>query len=169
MMNLKRFVSTGLFWLWLTVAVVTMDRWSKAWVTDHLYAFNPLELTSFLNLTLAYNTGAAFSFLHAASGWQNWLFGMLAAVVSIFIIVWLSRLPRQAWWQCVAMCLILAGALGNAWDRAIYGYVIDFIDFHYQDWHFAIFNIADSAICVGAAMLVFCWLPSVSGSRNHSE
>lgn len=165
MIFLSRFKSTGLVWLWLTVLLVIVDRWSKIWVTDHLYAFNPLEVTSFLNLTLAYNTGAAFSFLHSASGWQNWLFGILAAVVSVFIIVWLSRLPRVAWWQSSAMCLILSGAIGNAWDRITYGYVIDFIDFHIHDWHFAIFNIADSAICVGAFMLVFCWLP-VSGKRE---
>lgn len=154
---LKRLMASGLAWWWLPVLLVVIDRYSKWWVSEHLTLYVPMRITSMLNLTLAYNTGAAFSFLHSQSGWQNWLFGGLAAIISALVIAWLTRLPVRAYWMCAALCLILAGAIGNAWDRMLYGHVIDFIDFHIGAWHFAIFNIADSAICVGAGMLFLHW------------
>lgn len=154
----KKLLSTGLAWLWLVILLIAIDRYSKFWVAHHLSFFEPFEILPIFNLTLAYNTGAAFSFLHSASGWQNWAFGSLAIVISGMVIVWLSTLPARAYWLNIALCLILTGALGNAWDRLLYGYVIDFLDFHLNDWHFAIFNIADSAICVGAVMLCWHWV-----------
>ena len=134
-----------------------VDRYSKSWVVAHLTFQEPLEVLSYFNLTLAYNTGAAFSFLHSASGWQNIFFSGMAFIISTAVIVWLYKTPARERWLCAALALILAGAIGNAWDRLLYGYVIDFLDFHYQGWHFAIFNIADSAICVGAFMLCVYW------------
>jgi signal peptidase II len=155
---LKKMSSSGLVWLWLTIILVAFDQVTKFWVTHHLHFFEPFRILPFLNLTLAYNTGAAFSFLHSASGWQNWIFSTLAIIVSFVVLFWLGKLPGRNRWLSIALCLILAGALGNAWDRMTYGYVIDFLDFHAVDWHFAIFNIADGAICVGAAMLFWDWI-----------
>lgn len=154
----SKVMTSGLVWLLLSVMVLTIDRDSKIWMLDHLTFGEPQPLLPFLNLTLAYNTGAAFSFLNSASGWQHFLLGGLAIVVTIFIIAWLAKLPRNSYWQNIALSLILAGALGNAWDRVLYGHVIDFINFHLGSWHFAIFNVADSAICVGAFMLIILWL-----------
>lgn len=155
---LKKLSSTGLSWLWITVLIMTLDRFSKIWVTQHLAFYEPYPVLPFFNLTLAYNTGAAFSFLHTMPGWQNWFLGSLAVIVSMIIIYWLIKTPARARWLNISLCLILAGALGNAWDRALYRYVIDFLDFHWGDWHFAIFNIADSAVSVGGFMLFLYWL-----------
>jgi len=152
---LKKIFSSGLVMLWIAVLVMLLDRYSKTWVMHHLNFHEPFPIFSFFNLTLAYNTGAAFSFLDGASGWQNWVFGSLALMVSAIVIVSLARLSSRDYWMSVAFCLILGGALGNMWDRITYGYVIDLLSFHWHDWYFAIFNVADSAICVGAFM-VFC-------------
>lgn len=153
----NRVWSSGLVWLLLSVMVLLLDRGSKIWMMDALMPGESLPLLPFLNFTLAYNTGAAFSFLHNASGWQHFFLGGLAVGVTLIILVWLSRLPRRDWWHNIALTLILAGALGNAFDRVLYGHVVDFIDFHLGDWHFAIFNVADSAICIGAFMLILLW------------
>lgn len=150
---IKKISSSGLAWLWVAALVLIIDRYTKIWVMQHLVFQEPLHILPFFNLVLAYNSGAAFSFLDAASGWQNWFLGGLAIVVSAIVFVWLKRLPARAIWMALALCLILGGALGNAWDRWSYGYVIDFLSFHWGDWHFAIFNVADSAICVGAIMM----------------
>lgn len=151
----------GLLWLGVTAMVIALDWFSKAWVLSHLQLGEPLALTSFMNFTLAYNEGAAFSFLHNASGWQNIFFCTLAFVASIAILVWLFNHPgRQFAWPNFALSLIMGGALGNVYDRLTYGYVIDFFDFHWQGWHFAIFNIADSAIFVGAVLMMWYWTRS---------
>ncbi|MBX3709748.1 MAG: lipoprotein signal peptidase [Gammaproteobacteria bacterium] len=148
---------SGLAWLWITAIVLVVDRYSKMWVMQHLTYQEPLGILPFFNLTLAYNTGAAFSFLHTASGWQNGFFSGLAFIVSIVILGWLVKQSWHSYWVNTALCLILGGALGNAWDRMLYGYVVDFLSFHLGEWYFAIFNIADSAICVGAFMLFLHW------------
>lgn len=155
---LKQYYHSGLRFIWLAFIVLALDRISKNWMVDNLTLFEPVKVLPVLNFTLFYNTGAAFSFLHNASGWQNWLLGGLAFVVSAFILVWLRRISSRERWVGIALCLVLAGALGNAWDRVLYGYVIDFISVHWQDWYFAIFNVADSAICIGAAMLFLYWI-----------
>lgn len=152
------FFRSGLSALWIALFVIALDRLTKLWVLSHLVLFEPLRVFAFFNLTLAYNRGAAFSFLDASSGWQNILLGSLAVCISILILVWLYRLPQQAYWRVTALCFVLGGALANAWDRVLYGYVIDFLDFHWNTWHFAIFNIADSAICIGAFMLIVSWV-----------
>ena len=145
-------------YLLLTIAIIGLDRFSKGWMLGHLNPYDPLIISPFLNFTLSFNTGAAFSFLHSASGWQNILFSVLAIGVSLLIVLWLTTLAPRERWKGIALSLILGGALGNAWDRFVYGYVIDFINFHYNDWHFAVFNIADSAICIGACMLILQWV-----------
>lgn len=153
----NKLTSSGLVWLWLTMLIIAIDRFSKVWVMDHLLSYTPHPITPFFNLTLAYNTGAAFSFLNTASGWQTWFFVGLALIISLVVLIWLSRLSWRECWLNLALSLVLAGALGNAWDRLTYGFVVDFLDFHLGNWHFAIFNIADSGICIGAGMLMLNW------------
>lgn len=148
------FMSTGLRWLWLVVVVIVLDQLSKHLVMANLVLYEPLSVMPSFNLTLAHNRGAAFSFLSSASGWQRWFFVGLALAVSTLLLVWLSRLDRRQRLQASALALILGGALGNVWDRMIYGFVIDFIDVYYGDWHFPVFNVADSAITIGAILLI---------------
>lgn len=162
----KKIVTSGLSWLWLFLILIAIDRYTKFWVAHHLNFFEPFKVLPIFNLTLAYNTGAAFSFLQSASGWQNWAFASLAIIVSSYVLIWLYRLPAYPCWMSIALCFILTGALGNAWDRMIYGYVIDFLDFHLGNLHFAIFNIADTAICAGAFMLCWAW---VMTSTKHPK
>lgn len=158
MIGIKKITSSGLSWLWVAVIIIIADRASKLWVINHLVFGEPLEVLPFFNLTLAFNKGAAFSMFHSASGWQNWVLGGLAAVVSLVILYWLSQSSRREWWTNFALSLVLGGAIGNAWDRLLYSHVIDFLDFHVGAWHFAIFNVADSAISIGACMLLYSWL-----------
>lgn len=138
----------------LAALVVAVDQASKFAVTRCLNYAEPLPLVPSLNFTLMHNTGAAFSMLHDAAGWQRWLFAALALFASAFIVSSFNRIAPSQRWLRTALALILGGALGNLWDRLRFGYVVDFIDFYIGDWHFAAFNVADSAITVGAAMLV---------------
>lgn len=141
-------------WLWLSALVIALDQLTKYLAGSLLEFGDPVPITSWLNLTLTHNPGAAFSFLSQAGGWQRWLFAGLAALISTILVVWLLRLPRGSRWVPAALSLIVGGALGNLWDRLLYGYVVDFIDVHYAGWHWPAFNVADSAIVVGAVMLV---------------
>ena len=147
---------SGLFWLWLSVLVIVLDLASK-WLAESslsLYQQVPV-INGLFSFTLAYNPGAAFSFLSDAGGWQRWFFIAIAVGVSVMLIIWLARLPRDKWLEPVALSLILGGALGNLYDRIVHGHVVDFILVHWeQQWFFPAFNIADSAITVGAAMLI---------------
>ena len=144
----------ALRWLWCSLAVVIADQSTKIAAVALLDPTSSVELIPTLDLVLAYNTGAAFSFLSTAGGWQRWLFIGLAVAICGFILHWLRDLPRDARWFPLALSLILGGAVGNVIDRVRIGAVVDFIDFHVGDWHWPAFNVADSAICVGAALLV---------------
>lgn len=141
-------------WLALAILVVALDQASKLAAEATLGYHQPLPLIPFFNLTLSYNTGAAFSFLGTASGWQRWFFAAIAIVVSGFLLQWLRQSAGRDRWLSLALSLILGGAIGNLIDRIAYGHVIDFIHFYVGDWSFPIFNIADSAITVGAALLI---------------
>jgi len=142
-------------WLALSVAVLVVDQFTKAWVTNNMDYGETKALFSFLNVTLVHNTGAAFSFLANAGGWQRWFFVAVSVVISLILFFWITRTPREGHhWQTAALAFILGGALGNLWDRIEYGYVIDFIDFYVKTWHWAAFNVADSAITLGAIMLL---------------
>jgi len=141
-------------WLWLSVVVIALDQLTKYLVSDSLRLFESIPLLPSLNLVLAHNTGAAFSFLSDAGGWQRWFFVALAIGVSVVLVVWISRLKQHESRLAVALSLVLGGALGNVWDRIVHGYVVDFIDVYYGDWHWPAFNVADAAICVGAALLI---------------
>ncbi len=142
-------------WIALAAIVVALDQLTKYMASVNLELHQPVEVIPSLNLTLLHNSGAAFSLLNQAGGWQRWLFVGLAGVISGILLVWLYRLPRDKLWLSCALALVLGGALGNLWDRISLGYVIDFIDVYYERWHWPAFNIADSAICVGAAMMIF--------------
>lgn len=141
-------------WLWLSLVVIVLDQATKLTVDNCMSLYSSIALLPSLKLTYVHNTGAAFSFLSQAGGWQRWLFSGLAIVVCVGITVWLSRLKRHETLLAVALCLVLGGAAGNLIDRIAYGYVIDFIDVYYQDWHWPAFNFADSAITVGVILLI---------------
>lgn len=145
--------SSGLRWLWISVIVLALDRVSKVMAQKYLIYNEPLTIMPSFNLTLSYNKGSAFSFLNSASGWQVWMFGIIATVVSCVLLVWLKRLSANQKWLGVALALIIGGALGNLWDRFSYGHVIDFLEFYVSSFYWPVFNIADSAICIGAVML----------------
>ena len=142
-------------WLVLSVLVLVIDQASKAHFEGSLEMFQQIVvIPDYFSWTLAYNTGAAFSFLADGGGWQRWLFALIAVVVSAVLVVWLKRLGRNETWLAVALALVLGGALGNLYDRIALGHVIDFILVHWQNrWYFPAFNFADSAISVGAVML----------------
>jgi signal peptidase II len=140
--------------LWISGLVVALDQASKYAAAKYLVRYAEVELLPFLNLTLVYNAGAAFGFLSGGSGWQNFLFSAIAVVACVAIFVMLRGLGPGDWVLAAALTLILGGALGNLIDRLAYGYVIDFIDFHFGGWHFWTFNIADSAITIGAIALI---------------
>ena len=142
-------------WLVLSLLVLVIDQVSKAHFEGTLEMFQQIVvIPDYFSWTLAYNTGAAFSFLADSGGWQRWLFALIAVVVSAVLVVWLKRLGRNDTWLAIALALVLGGALGNLYDRIALGHVIDFILVHWQNRHyFPAFNFADSAICVGAIML----------------
>ncbi|MEE8339295.1 MAG: signal peptidase II [Xanthomonadales bacterium] len=143
-------------WMWLgvSVLVILLDWQSKQMASESLVLYRPHEIFSWLNMTLAHNYGAAFSFLNNAGGWQRWFFVVLASLVSLVLLVWLLRLPRHEWRTGLSLGLIIGGAIGNLIDRVQLGYVVDFIDVYFRDWHYPAFNIADSAITVGVVLLL---------------
>ena len=142
-------------WLWLSVVVVVLDQVTKLYFNSALADGREITvIPNLLSWLLAYNYGAAFSFLADGAGWQRWLFALIAVVVSAVLVVWLKRLGRDDTWLAIALALVLGGALGNLYDRMAHGHVIDFIFVHWKDiWRFPVFNIADCAITVGAIML----------------
>ncbi len=156
-------------WLWLTVVVVALDQWTKYLITDNLDEFDEVVLLPFLEIMRLHNSGAAFSFLSGSSAlerwvtehlglgpdWPRWFFMGLALLVSVGILIWFRRLAAKGHNLLAAgLSLVLAGALGNVLDRVLWGHVIDFIRVHYGQWYFPAFNVADSAITIGAALLI---------------
>jgi len=154
--GMHRLVAYGNLSRWLILAggVIFLDQLSKLWISSHWAYFESYPVTSFFNLVLVHNEGASFSMLSNAGGWQRWLFSGIAAVASIWIL-WLLRKHQQEKLFCIALAFILGGAMGNLIDRLAYGYVIDFIDLYINTSHFPAFNVADSAINIGAALLLW--------------
>jgi signal peptidase II len=140
-------------WLAVATLVIALDQATKVSIQRAFAYGESLPLTSFFNLVLTYNKGAAFSFLSAASGWQGWLFTLVGVGASVFIVWLLVRHGRQRLFG-LALALILGGAIGNVIDRLAYGHVVDFLDFHLGGWHWPAFNVADSGIVCGAALLI---------------
>lgn len=172
-------------WLWLSGIVVLLDQITKYAAVARLQEYRPVPFLPMLDLTLMYNRGAAFSFLSAAGGWQRWLFTLLALVISAVIVVWLHRLHRHERLQAAGLALVLGGALGNVIDRIFLGHVVDFLDFHYRadtclplfvtirttvtECHWPAFNLADSAISIGVALLIVDSLRSALAHRKQKQ
>jgi signal peptidase II len=152
-------------WLWLSAAIIVLDQYTKWLIVQQFDLYQRLDLLPMLSITRLHNTGAAFSFLSDAGGWQRWFFIILGLAVSVLVIVWLRRLPRRGRsWLAAALALVVGGAIGNIIDRMHLGYVVDFISVHYDRWFFPAFNVADSAITVGAAVLL---IESLMAGDDH--
>jgi signal peptidase II len=146
---------TALIWVWLSAIVVALDQFVKWYVVDSFGLYEILPVGPFLDLTRLHNEGAAFGILAGAGGWQRWFFLVLAGAISVAIVFWLRSMPaRGQEWLAIGIALILGGAVGNAWDRFIDGYVVDYLHFHWDDAYFPAFNIADIGITTGAIMLI---------------
>jgi len=141
-------------WLWLSLLALVLDQGSKLAIAGSMKLYESIQIMPFFKLTYVHNTGAAFSFLSEAGGWQRWFFAGLALMISVVIAVWLTRLKKHETLLAVALALVLGGAVGNLIDRLAYGYVIDFLDVYYESWHWPAFNIADSAITLGVVLML---------------
>lgn len=153
------------YWLIITLIIFILDNTTKILVLTYLPLHTPINIFPSLNLLLSFNTGSAFGFLHAAGGWQKWIFAVIAALVSLFIIVWQLKInTKHNKLLVIALSFVLGGTLGNLYDRIFYHKVVDFIDFYIQNWHYATFNIADMAICIGAGLLI---IDIFNKDKNH--
>ncbi|MCG7873682.1 MAG: signal peptidase II [Candidatus Thiodiazotropha lotti] len=142
-------------WLWLSFVVILLDQLTKQMADRMLTLYEPVYVWPIFDLTLLYNKGAAFSFLSDQGGWQRWFFTVLAIVVTTVLTIWLWRLKQQEKWVAVSLSLIIGGAIGNVIDRILFGHVIDFLHFHYQQHYWPAFNIADSAITLGVGIMLY--------------
>jgi signal peptidase II len=152
-------------WLWLSFFVVLLDQTTKALVIGTVKMQDTIALLPFLDIVYLENTGAAFSIFAQASGWQRWFFIGLALVVSVVLMLWLRRIRADQTLLAIGLSLVLGGALGNVIDRVMHGYVVDFIYFNWRTWDFPAFNIADTAISIGAG----CLLLDAFLERGHSK
>lgn len=158
---------TGLPWLFLAVLVIIVDQLTKQWAVSVLVPYEPIPVLPIFNFTLAFNPGAAFSFLGDEGGWQRWLFIALAVGVSAFLTRWLSKNTVAQKSLNIGLALVLGGAIGNVIDRVLLHHVIDFLDFHWAVWHYPTFNVADIAITVGAVLLIWdAWTSSKPDERR---
>lgn len=162
----KLFTETGLRWLWLTLLCLVLDQITKQWVAGSFDLYESVSVLPIFSLTYVHNLGAAFSFLADQGGWQRWFFTAIAAIASLIFIVWLAKTPKSQKLLSIAFALMLSGALGNLIDRVLFGYVIDFLDFHWSGNHFPAFNVADSMIFIGAALMI---LESFISEQNAAE
>ena len=149
-------------WLLLSAGIIALDLATKAWVSAAFQLGDSREVMPFFNLVLAHNTGAAFSFLAGAGGWQRWFFTIVAIVISV-VLVMMLRKPHRDRLVPLALALVLGGALGNLWDRLALGHVVDFLQLHAGGYYWPAFNVADSAITVGVVLLVW------DGLRGHTK
>ncbi|MBD2802559.1 signal peptidase II [Xenorhabdus sp. M] len=150
----KPICSTGLRWLWLVAVVLILDLGSKYLVLQNFSLYESIPLMPYFNLTYAQNLGAAFSFLADKGGWQRWFFALVATVITLVLMVMMYRSSARQKLSNIAYALVIGGALGNLFDRLVHGFVVDFIDFYVGEWHWPTFNIADSAICIGATLII---------------
>lgn len=166
---MQLFRQTGWAFWWLALLVLVMDQLSKQWVHHSMALYDSIQLLPFFNLTYVRNPGAAFSFLSDAGGWQRWFFTVVAVVITAVLSVWLARLGPKASKLSLGLCLIIGGAVGNLVDRLWHGYVIDFFHLYYQHWHYPAFNIADSAIVIGAALLIWDSFSQKEQGHEHRK
>ena len=157
-------------WLWLSLVIFVVDQASKFWFDNNLTMYQQIVIIpDYFSWTLLYNTGAAFSFLADAAGWQRWFFAAVAVGVSVVLVVWLKRLKPEETWLALALAMVLGGALGNLVDRVVFGHVVDFILLHWhQQWYYPAINVADMAITGGAILLALDMFKSdKSGEKTH--
>ncbi|WP_367680657.1 signal peptidase II [Candidatus Fukatsuia anoeciicola] len=159
----KYLILTKLRWLYLGFAVLILDLISKQWIIAHFLLNESITLIPSLNITYVQNPGAAFSFLANKNGWQRWLFIFISVVILLILIVAMYRSNNKQYMINYAYTLIISGALGNLFDRIIYGVVIDFIDFYINYWHWPIFNLADTSICIGMILII------LDGFRTYTK
>ncbi|AIY65012.1 lipoprotein signal peptidase [Pseudoalteromonas piratica] len=145
---------SGLIWLVLSIVLLALDQITKWVVSTEMSLYQTIDILPVFNFTYVHNYGAAFSFLSEAGGWQKYFFSTIAVTISVLLIYWLKKLPATNKLLCSAYALVLAGAIGNLIDRLVHGYVIDFLHVYYQQYDFPVFNIADVAISIGAALLL---------------
>lgn len=157
---------TGARWLWLALLVLIADLGVKQLIMTHFTLGETRPWLPYLNLHYAHNPGAAFSFLADKSGWQRWLFAAIAIGISVALIMMMVRSQARQWMFNSACALIIGGALGNLFDRLVHGVVIDYLDFYIGDWHFPTFNLADSAICLGAFLFIIDNLRQNDAARH---
>lgn len=175
MLTSKTIFTSGLRWLWLALLVLVIDLVIKQAITTCFMLYETRRLIPFFNLHYTHNPGAAFNFLAGADGWQRWFFALIAIVIILLLLVLMYRSHASQKLSNIAYALIIGGAAGNLIDRLWHGFVIDMIDFYIGNWHFPTFNIADSAICIGAALVVIdSFLPerihtSVASSASPSS
>lgn len=155
-------------WLWLSALIVIFDQLSKYMASHLLVMYEAVAVMPMFNFTLMHNTGAAFSFLSDAGGWQRWFFTIIALVISAVIFIWIRRLNSDQQLQAIGLSLVLGGALGNVIDRVLLGHVVDFIQIYYKQWYWPAFNIADSAISIGVVLLIFDSLRSSHKPEDQS-
>ena len=150
----QKWYPQSMVWLGISVFAIILDQWTKLWIVNHLAENTPRALTSFFSLRLLYNQGAAFSFLSQAGGWQVLALSLLAIIIICFILIWLVRTPPKHVFYCCGFSLVIGGAIGNLIDRIRLGYVIDFLYFHYHQYYWPAFNVADSCVCIGVVILM---------------
>lgn len=166
---MSRYAKTALSWIWLSAIVILLDQASKWLVLATMTEYQSLPFIPFINFTLMFNHGAAFSFLSQRGGWQRWLFTAIAVVICAFLVAWLRRTHKRDKLVGIGLALILGGAIGNLIDRIYHGYVVDFIDFHLGDWHWFTFNIADVAISFGVTALFLDLFVNKSKSPKNTD
>ena len=157
---------SGLWWLWLSAIAIILDQVTKIWVQNSIEYASRIEMLPIFNLTHVHNYGAAFSILSEAGGWQRTFLTVLAIAISGVLVWWMRQTPKTNVVLGMSYSLILGGAIGNIIDRVAYGYVVDFLHFYYNDWHFPAFNIADSAITLGAMLLIY---DAFTADKRESE
>ncbi|MBM7071559.1 signal peptidase II [Shewanella sp. 202IG2-18] len=156
---------SGLKWYWVVVIAIVADQLSKQWVLANFELYDSINLLPVLNFTYVRNYGAAFSFLADAGGWQRWFFTIIAIGISALLTFWLRKQHANEWRTNLAFTLVIGGAIGNLVDRLMHGFVVDFIDVYWKTSHYPAFNIADSAICIGAGLII---LDSFFGEKKET-
>lgn len=163
----ERWGVSGLWWWWLSAIAIILDQVTKIWVQNSLEYGTRIEMLPIFNLTHVHNYGAAFSILSEAGGWQRTFLTVLALVISGVLLWWMRQTSKSNMVLGMSYSLILGGAIGNIIDRVAYGYVVDFLHFYYNDWHFPAFNVADAAITLGAMFLIYDAFTAGKGESNH--
>ena len=144
----------SLRWLWITLLFLVIDQVTKHWVANSMNLYESINVLPFFNITYVHNLGAAFSFLADQGGWQRWFFTAVASIASVVFIIWLAKTPKEQPLLAIALACMLSGALGNLIDRVLFGYVIDFLEFYIDTFKWPVFNVADSIIFIGAALMI---------------